>query len=186
MAKIGNPLKVRESNNLEFWLSNLFIIGSTVLGVYLAAQVGYRSAVEFETVRSEREGYYMRRALLEELKDNLEQADKLSDLIINKDGWRYTGTSADPFKLQGYVWETMKQQSTTFQLPVEILNGVRRYYDAAAGAALGMAQGQSTAIEAAKTLTEETKKVREATVPVLQKNIDTLRARLEAKQVALD
>jgi hypothetical protein len=30
--------KVRESGNAEFWLSNLFIMASTIIGVYLAAQ----------------------------------------------------------------------------------------------------------------------------------------------------
>lgn len=178
-------LLVKERHTLEFWISNFVIILSTVLGVYLAAQAGYKTAVEFETVRADREGYFLRRALLDELKDNLEQADKLADGVINKDGWRYRG-SADPYKLQSYVWDTMKQQSITFQLPSEVLSGVRRYYDSAASAAQGMAQGQGTAIDAAKNLMEETKRVREAVVPALEKSIAALRERLAAKNVSLD
>jgi len=172
-------------NRLEFWVAQLVIMFTTVLGVYLAAQAGYRTAIEFETVRADREGYYMRRSLLAELKDNLDNADRMADAVINKDGWRFKG-SADAYKLQSYVWDTMKQQSITFQLPTEVLSGVRRYYDAAAGIAQNLAQGQGTAIEAAKQLLEETKKIRDDTVPRLEKNIAVLRERLAAKQVALE
>ncbi len=181
-----NPFIVRDRNNVEFWVSNLFIMASTVLGVYLAAQAGFRTAVEFETVRSEREGYYMRRALYEEFKDNLDQEDRVYEFIVNKDGWRNRNGNADQYKLQSFVWDTMKQQSITFQLPTEILNGVRRYYDNAASTAVNLAQGQGTAIQAAKSLAEETKKARETTLPIMEKSIAALRSRLVAKQVALD
>ena len=70
--RILQVFKVRESGNVEFWVSNLVIMVSTVLGVYLAAQAGYKVALEFEVARGERDGYYMRRALLDELKDNLD------------------------------------------------------------------------------------------------------------------
>lgn len=183
--RVPNPFRVRESNNFEFWVSNIVIIFSTVLGVYLAAQAGYRTAVEFEAVRSDRENYFMRRALLEEVKDNLDQADQFANYIINGDGWRFAG-NADQYKLQSYVWETMKEQSTTFQLPPDVLTSVRRYYDSAAAYAENMARGQATAVGAAKALQEETKKVREATLPALEASIERLRVRLEQKGVALD
>ncbi|GEM_PF-5405204 len=94
----------------------------------------------------------MRRALLDEVKDNLDRGDKLSDFVINKDGWHFKG-NPDAYKLQGFVWETMKQQSVTFQLPPDVLTAVRRYYDAAQGLTQALAQGQPTAIETAKGLT---------------------------------
>src|SRR6516162_2510309 len=70
--------KVRESGNAEFWLSNLFIMASTIIGVYLAAQAGFTTALQFEVARSERDGYYLRRALLDEVKDNLDSVDDWS------------------------------------------------------------------------------------------------------------
>jgi hypothetical protein len=185
VMRFSNIFRVRESNNLEFWVSNLVIVLSTVLGVYLAAQAGYRTAVEFEAARAERESFYLRRALLEEVKDNLEQADKTADFIINKDGWRFRG-NPDAYKLQSYVWETMKQQSITFQLPPEILTAVRRYNDFTAGVSASLAQGQGTAMEAAKNLQEETRKMRETTLPVMEKSIASLKERLLAKGVNLD
>lgn len=184
-VRVPNPFKVRETNNLEFWVSNLVIIVSTVLGVYLAAQAGYRTALDFETARGERENYYLRRALLEEVRDNLDQADKFADFVVDRNGWRFTGT-AETYKLQSYVWETMRQQTTTFQTPPEILTAVRRYYESARGYADSLARGQGTAIEAAKAWREDTKKVRETTLPALEQSIATLRQRLEARGVPLE
>jgi hypothetical protein len=177
--------KVREQGNTEFWVSNLVIVFSTVLGVYLAAQAGYRTAVNFELARADREGYFMRRALLDEVKDNLDQADKWADFVINKDGWRFQG-NADAYKLQDYVWETMKQQAITFQLAPAVLTSLRRYYDNAVGYASSLARGQGTAIEAAKAFTADTKKMRKETVPLMEKDIAGLRTRLEARGIDLD
>lgn len=176
--------KVRDQGNAEFWVSNLIIVFSTVLGVYLAAQAGYRTALDFELARGDREGYFMRRALLDELKDNLDQADKLADFIVNKDGWRFQG-NADAYKLQSYVWETMKQQAVTFQLAPAVLTGVRRYYDNAAGYAQSLARGQGTAIEAAKGFSAETKQMRETTLPLLEGDIASLQNRLQSRGVSL-
>ncbi len=185
MPKFPNPFKVREHGNLEFWVANSVIILSTVLGVYLAAQAGYRTAVDFEIARSERDGYYMRRALLDELKDNLDTADSYSDFIVNKDGWRFEG-NPDTYKFQSFVWDTMKQQSVTFQVPPKVLTAVRRYYDAAASMAQSLAKGQGTAISAAKQLTEETKKMRETAIPAMEKDIADLRKKLSDRGLIVD
>jgi hypothetical protein len=183
--RILRIFKVRETGNAEFWVSNLVIVLSTVLGVYLAAQAGYTTAIDFEQTRNDREGYYMRRALLDEVRDNLDQADQWSDFIINKDGWRYQG-NPDAYKLQSYVWETMKEQATTFQLAPAVLTGVRRYYDNASGYAMNLARGQGTAIDAAKAFSADTKKMREQTLPVMEKDIAALKGRLDKRGIALD
>jgi hypothetical protein len=183
--RIFNIFKVRKEGNAEFWVANLVIVFSTVLGVYLAAQAGYRTALDFELARGEREGYFMRRALIEEVKDNLDQADRWADIFINKDGWRFKG-SPDNFKLQGYVWETMKEQATTFQLPPVILTAIRRYYDNAGNYAKDLAQGSGIAVEAAKTYAADTKKMREQTLPLMEKDMGGLKNRLAARGVALD
>lgn len=169
--------KVRDEGNLEFWVSNAVIVLSTVLGVYLAAQAGYTTAVEFERVRNEREGYFMRKALLDELKDNLDEADKTSAWVA-KDGWRMQGGSADAFRPQNYVWDAMKESTVTFAIPAEILTGVRRYYAAAEVVARQYAIGQGTAMDGAKQSMAEVKKVREVTVPALEQDIARLRGSL--------
>jgi hypothetical protein len=169
--------KVRDEGNLEFWVSNLVIVLSTIMGVYLAAQAGYATAVNFEKVRNEREGYFMRKALLDELRDNIDEADKTSAWVA-KDGWRMQGGSPDPFKPQNYVWDSMKESTVTFAIPADILTGVRRYYAAAEGVARAYAIGQGTAMDGAKTSIAEVKKIRDVTIPALEKDIERLGASL--------
>jgi hypothetical protein len=177
--------KVRNEGNLEFWVSNLVIVLSTVLGVYLAAQAGYRTALDFELARTERESFYMRRALLDELKDNLTQADEISKNMA-ENGWRFKNSDPEVFKLQGYVWETMKQQSTTFQIPSEVLTGVRRYYDRSGAYAKALGVGQGTAIEAANSWMKDTQDVREKVVPAMERDIAQLKEKLVKRGVQIN
>jgi len=106
------------------------------------------------------------------MSDNLAQADEI---------WRFTNSDPAVFKLQSYVWETMKQQSITFQIPLEILTGVRRYYERSDVFARSLAVGQGTAIEAARLWQKETQNMRDKVVPAMEKDIAALRNRLMAQ-----
>ena len=86
MGGLLRLFKVRESGNKEFWLSHAVILLSTVLGVYLAAQAGYRTALDFEVTRAQRDSYFMRVALLDELNDNIEFAEKFATVFVGKNG----------------------------------------------------------------------------------------------------
>ncbi|WP_088342876.1 MULTISPECIES: hypothetical protein [Rhodomicrobium] len=185
VPRVLRIFKVREQGNLEFWVSNAVIVLSTVLGVYLAAQAGYKTALDFETVRTERESYFMRRALLDELKDNLAQADEISKNMA-ENGWRFKNSDPEIFKLQSYVWETMKEQSTTFQIPSEVLTGVRRYYDKSGNYAKALAIGQGTAIEAASNWLKDTAALREKVLPVIEKDIAGLREKLVGRGIEVN
>ena len=77
----------------ELWINNAVVLSSTVLGVYLAARAGYRTAVDVSVINQLREGYYLRRALCDEVKDNLDTVDRWMDNYI-KDGWRYRGDAS--------------------------------------------------------------------------------------------
>jgi hypothetical protein len=180
-----NPFRVRPEGNLEFWISNLVILVSTVLGVYLAAQAGFRTALEFEIARSEREGYYMRRALLDEVRDNLDTVDAWTKNFIENDGWRWQGDPND-YKLQDFVWETMKEQTVTFQLRPETLAAVRRYYDAVGANVKNMVSRTGAAGPAVQAMQADTAKMREAVLPLMQKDIDALRTRLASRGISVD
>jgi hypothetical protein len=193
--------KVRESGNAEFWLSNLFIMASTIIGVFLAAQAGFTTALQFEIARNDRDGYYMRRALLDEVKDNLASVDAWSagmekamrarisadyflptdswvDYWSEKGGWQNSHIKPDELKMQAFVWDTMKQQSITFQLAPALLSGVRRYYDAMDGNMKDVRGTEWKAARAAKAIVEDTKRMREEIVPAFEKDIAELRDRL--------
>ena len=204
--RVLRMFKVRESRNAEFWLSNLFIVASTIIGVYLAAQAGFTTALQFEIARSERDGYYMRRALLDEVKDNLAAVDEWSSAFekvlrnriseeyflpsdtwtvywSDKNGWSNAGVVPEELKMQTFVWETMKQQAITFQLAPELLSEVRRYYDSMDGNMKAVLAHEWKAGPAAKAILEDTKRMREEAVPAFEKDIAELRASLLARSV---
>ncbi len=199
-------LKVRESGNAEFWLSNLFIVASTIIGVYLAAQAGFKTALQFEIARSERDGYYMRRALLDEVQDNTASVgewsnsfekvlrNRISDQYFlpsdtwavywsDKNGWSSAGVVPDELRMKTFVWETMKQQAITFQLAPELLSAVRRYYDSMDGNMKDILSREWKAGPAAKAILDGTKRMREETVPAFEKDIAELRESLIARSV---
>jgi hypothetical protein len=205
---VGRIFKVRESGNVEFWIANLIVMASTVLGVYLAAQAGFKTALQFEVARTEREGYYMRRALLDEVKDNLDSVDawsgafekalrnRISDSYFlpsdtwvvywnDKNGWSNAGILPDELKMKTFVWETMKQQAITFQLAPQLLSGVRRYYDGMDGNMKEVLSRQWKAGPAAKAILDDTKRMRDEIVPAFEKDIAELKASLEEQGVPL-
>lgn len=208
VPRIFKIFKVRESGNAEFWISNLVIMASTILGVYLAAQAGYRTALDFEIARGERDGYYMRRALLDEVEDNLRAVDgwsanfeKVLRARISKDyflptdtwiaywadknGWEQ-GDHPDEIRMQTFVWETMKEQSITFQLPPGLLSAVRRYNDAMDSNGKAVARAKDwKAARAAKAILDDAKRMRDETVPAFERDIANLRDSLAAKGVPL-
>jgi hypothetical protein len=203
---VARIFKVRESGNAEFWVSHLIVMASTIAGVYLAAQAGFTTALQFEIVRSERDGYYMRRALLDEVKDNLDSVgdwsgafektlrDRISDQYFlpsdtwtvywsDKNGWSNAGVVPEELKMKTFVWETMKQQAITFQLAPELLSAVRRYYDNMDTNMKDVLGHEWKAGPAAKAILEDTKRMREETVPAFEKDIAGLRESLVAKSV---
>ncbi len=201
--------KVRESGNIEFWISNLFIMASTIIGVFLAAQAGFTTALQFEVARSERDGYYLRRALLDEVKDNIASVDQWSNAFekilrnrissqyflptdtwtvywSDRNGWSSSSNSnilPEDLKMKTFVWETMKQQAITFQLTPELLSAVRRYYDSMDVNMRDVLSHQWKSGPAAKAILADTKRMSEEIVPAFEKDIAELRASLQARSV---
>jgi hypothetical protein len=211
---------------MEMAITSAVQLVSPVLGVYLAARAAHRNTVEFEVIRAERDGYFMRAALLEELKENaaavdtwsadfqaqldrdpaiMAHADELkqsADPEIVKSGhawvawWKagsafhLTDINDNPpiLALSTLIWDAMKQQSVTFQLPADFLSEVRRYYrDIASNM-----QDVSTRARldrqrrAAVTIWQETRHMRETVVPAFEKRLAKLRVELLRKGVTLD
>lgn len=242
MARYGGRLsramalfKVRESGNLEYWVSQLVILLSTVVGVYLAAQAGYRTAIEFEVAREDREGYYLRRALLDEVKSNLRAVEVWSSafekvlrekidpayfepteswitFFNDKMGWAHLGELTHPYersrlgpgdeekrtelrlrnevvpgdlKMKTYVWDTMKQQVVTFQLPPELLSAVRAYYDDMDGNVKDARSNTERAGPAAAAILADTQRMRDQVAPLFEKEMVRLREALSRRGVSV-
>ncbi|MGE0153886.1 MAG: hypothetical protein AB7R90_14820 [Reyranellaceae bacterium] len=178
-------LRVREKDNVEFWVAQAVIVLATVLGVYLAAQTGFAQAVRFERMMGDKDGYHLRSALLEEFRDNLDQAEQW--------GKAFTGGQAQTFfarggryELQTFVWEAMRFSKETFQVPAASLTAIRRYYRDAAANLQRMRQADREARPAAEALLADTAQARQAILPLLEKDREALKRRLEKAGMELD
>lgn len=105
----------------QFWLGQIFMILATVLGVYLAAQVGFKQAINYENLIGEKDKYYMTLSLQDEIKDTIKETNQQA---YNKSKQIGANTLDLP---SFYVWETMKRSSETLEIPSGIITGTRRY-----------------------------------------------------------
>jgi hypothetical protein len=233
ITTIFGIFKVREKGNLEYWVSQFVVLTSTVLGVFLAAQAGYSTAIQFEVTRGERDGYYLRRALVSEIKNNLNAVDEWSREFENelrakidptyfeptdnwlhffwrKEGWKHLGELSDPMlrrkirraswekrpeirtenkllpgdlKMKTFVWDTMKEQFTTFQLSPEVLMIVQNYYNNMDNNVKDARSNTELAGPAAAKILSDTQKMRETVVAYIEEDMAALRTKLEAKNI---
>jgi hypothetical protein len=206
----------------ELTISSGVQVVSTVLGVYLAARYAYRSTI----IRSERDGYFMRAALLDELKENIAAVDAWSadfqahldrnpairahaeelkesadpEIVRSGHAWvawwkagsafRLTDINNNPpvLTLSTFIWDAMKQQSITFQLPTDFLSDVRRYYRSISSSMPQVSTRDNLARqqEAAVTIWRETRHMREIVMPGFEKRLKILRTELLRKGTMLD
>ena len=111
----------------RFWIGQIMVIASTILGVYLAANAGFERAVEFDAIVNQRSSYHLLTALEAELSDNIAINDNLcADLRQANIDIKYMLRRAPMGK---FVWHAMLESDQTFLIPHEIITGVRRYYN---------------------------------------------------------
>jgi len=127
----GTILDFSKRQNVLFWVSQIAIILSTVIGVYLATSEGLRSAVEFHSLTTLEKKYYTLNALRQEVDSNNEMLKQYVGQLLNKDEngtvVSHNGVGEMP-DLNWFVWKTMENSSETLDLPVDILRDANRYY----------------------------------------------------------
>ncbi len=121
LRRMANP-----ADGSRFWIGQIMVILSTVLGVYLAANAGFERAIEFDAMVNKRSAYRLLGSLEAELKDNITIVNKLTEnlQLVNKDR-TYMLRRHQTGK---FIWQAMLESDHTFQVPAEVLTGVRRYY----------------------------------------------------------
>ncbi len=210
----------------ELMITSGVQVVSTVLGVFLAARSAYKNTADFEAIRSERLGYFMRVALLDELKENIAAVDAWSaDFQARLDRNPAIQAHAEELKESAYpeilrtgyawvawwkagsafgltdvnnnppvltlstlMWEAIKQQSVTFQLPTSFLSVVRRYYRSISSSMPQVSTRENLARQqdAAVTIWRDTRNMREVVVPAFEQKLKMLRAELLRKGMTLD
>lgn len=172
--KLDNQELVKTS----FWVSQIFMIVATIVGVYLAAQEGLSQAIKFDDLNNKQNNYYLRHALYDEVKDNIDTINAYTETLTKGGGNPYDLKNIHP-TISTFVWENMRYSRNTLETPTEILSETRRFYM--------MSDDIVAKIEArfygprfgAKKLKELTTEVTEKTLPKLKKNFEELATHLE-------
>lgn len=113
-----------ETKKLSFWVSQIFILLATIMGVYLASSQGFRQALAYGEVQSARNNFYLRKSLQGEIVDNL---PLIREYLARLQTGGLPARQA-PFSLDTFVWESMKNSSSTLETPPELLRESRKFY----------------------------------------------------------
>jgi len=177
--KLDNQELVKTS----FWISQVFMIIATIVGVYLAAQEGLSQAITFDDLSNKQNNYYLRHALYDEVNDNVTIINDYADTI----------TKNSPYDLKGihpqmatFVWENMLYSPNTLETPTQILTETRRFYMMSADIISKMEARVYGTKFGAKKLRELTEGISQTTLPLLKNNYQHLAAELKAADIHVE
>ncbi|PKF79938.1 hypothetical protein CW749_09585 [Vibrio sp. vnigr-6D03] len=125
--KLKEQLDNKELKSSGFWLNQMFMIVSTIVGVYLAAQSGLQQALTFDTYSKMEDNYYLRMSLHDELTDNTNDLQAYINDYLSRNPPAQEMKDNRP-DMSKYIWETMKYNPTTLETPNEVLTAARRFY----------------------------------------------------------
>lgn len=182
--KLKEQLDNKELKSSGFWLNQVFMIVSTIVGVYLAAQSGLQQALTFDTYSKMEDNYYLRMSLHDELSDNTRdlQAYIKDYLMRNAPAQELKDNRPDMSK---YIWETMKYNPTTLETPNEILTSARRFYsqtDDLLNRALARRLGANYAGQQLQIIVDDMQK---NTLPYIAASADQLKKELSKNGVEI-
>jgi len=126
----GTIFDVSKRQNAVFWAGQLAVIFSTILGVYLAASAGLKTALNFHSLISHEKNFYTLSALRSEVDNNNQLLIDFTQnqFVFNENKEMVAHKSARPPALNWFVWLTMSNATETLELPVDILKETNRYY----------------------------------------------------------
>ncbi len=166
------------SSKFEFWVSHFLVMMATIIGVYLAATLGFEKAIEYELVKSDKDSYYLRSAMQQELIDNLENVEFWSKDFLSGNARNYIGRQ-DHYQLENFAWKTMQFSPSTFEIPSEILTGIRRFYTNTTNNLDKMTRKNYAASLDVKAMQAEAVKVRKELLPLIEEDIQKLKTKVE-------
>lgn len=175
IRSLGQIHKLVSGLKKEFWIGHLLVMASTVLGVYLAAHSGLKSAIEFDAITSDRDNYYLRANLRDEVLYNIgitKQIIKTIDKVGSFDRKNYPN-------FQTYVMDTMREQSNTLKTPNKILSGTLQYYDQVNRLYEQRSKHLLSYPVLADRLRHEVDKYSSKVLPILEQDLENLKRRIE-------
>lgn len=174
--RAGEKLKDMDHNDLGksgFWISQMFVVAATIIGVYLAAHTGLQQAIAFDRLTSQESNYYLRKSLHDELADNVAVLRIYANETLSPKLWPEELKNSRPI-LSQYVWETMRYSPQTLEVPSVFLTGSRRFMREAE-AIIRNVEGQVYGTSYAKTqMNELLDEVEAELLPGLRQNYESL------------
>ncbi|QYK02048.1 hypothetical protein [Shewanella psychrotolerans] len=167
----------------SFWVSQIFMIIATIVGVYLAAQEGLSQAITFDNLTNKQNNYYLRQALYDEVNDNVVIINEYADFISSNAP--YDIKSHHPV-MSNFVWENMRYSPYTLETPPALLSEIRRFYMQSADI-IDKIEGRIYGVKyGAGLLKELTQEVSDKTLPALKANYSALAVELKRNDIFVD
>ena len=110
-----------EVKKASFWISQVSIIIATVLGVFLAASQGFEQAIRFDNVKAEKNNYYLRKSLQDEITDNVAHIRAFITKVEQR-------IDKPEMVLETFVWRSMTYSSTALETPSDLLRDAKQFY----------------------------------------------------------
>ena len=184
--KLAHALKTVDNKELKstgFWLNQLFLVLSTIFGVYLAAQSGLEQALKFDTFSKMEDNFYLRSSLYDEVNDNAVNvaayAQRLSKSPPLSEMQYHTPS------LEKYIWQTMQYSPTTLETPSVFLTQIRRFYSRAEFIINAALKHQMSARQAAIELNKLTDIIQQQTLPQLKMSAAALQQELKQNDIII-
>ena len=156
-----------------FWISQSCIIAATVIGVFLAANQGFEQAIKFDNILSEKNNYYLRKSLQQELTDNVahirEFIRKVDQRIDKPD-----------LVLDTFVWNSMTFSPTALETPSDMLREAKLFYRKAKEI---MDTPYFNNMNKAKALGELAAHIEKNVLPKFEDNTAAIRKGLQGKKI---
>lgn len=175
-------LQPGETSNLSFWIAQGFMLLATVIGVYLAGQQGLAQALAFDQIQSEKNNYYLRQSLRDELAENV------ALIVAYTEALKSTGPSSSrrlDMQLDTFVWESMKFSPTTMETPSQLLGESRRFYRHTLDIYHKIQSGFYSASYGSQALLDVVAHMENTVLPAFDENIGRLRRYLEEHEVEI-
>lgn len=183
MPKRAIKLDNTELIKTSFWVSQIFIIIATVVGVYLAAQEGLSQAIKFDALSNMQNNYHLRHALYDEVSDNVEILSHYADTVE-------TVSSNSLVKMHPqmglFVWDNMRYSANALETPSDILSDIRRLYLESEKITSNIETRHYSVSYGKDQLQNVLSKIKEDTLPKLKTNYETLSKELKDNDIAVD
>ena len=168
-----------ETKKLSFWVSQLFILLATVMGVYLASSQGFRQALAYGDIQSAKSNYYLRKSLQSEIADNI---PLVREYMKSLETGGLPARQA-PFQLDTFVWENLKVSPATLETPPELLRESRMFYRGVADLQQKIAGNTYGVKVGSQKLKELVEHMENDVLPMFTKDLDGIRADLKKRGV---